>query len=361
VQTLGEGLTKAETSALNPSNRYLLVVPANQRPPITREALVNVNVSVNPNGKVRNVDVLDGSFTDTAINRLVENAVEDITFSPATQGGNPVRYDNLPLQVLLRGSNPPSTTAALGEGLGKLAEQVQGADYRGAERQVDTLLSRNSRTLFEMALLKDQLAGVYSNANRNPEALAASRIATARSPAVKAADAPAEAIFPDSFLPPEMYMDALRRHLVLAILTNQNGETLQVFDRLKEAAAAAGNAEVVDTIQPQIDQLQARLAAADPIGIAVNLVDNGAWTYTMSPRRSYGVMALDADNNGSIDDKETKAVNVQTIDISCGDSGTRRLPFQNDSEWSIPASWGQCDMTFRGKEGSQFLLIEYAN
>jgi TonB family protein len=348
VQAPGNGLAKPEASPLNPPNRFLLLIPTDQRPPIVREALVNVLVDVDASGKVDDVEVLDG-FHDNAVSRLVEKAVEEMTFTPATQGGNPVAFEKLPVQILLRGANPPGITDTMREDLVKLASTMQEQDFKGAERDIDSILNRKAMRLFEMALLEDQLASVYMSTERNPEALVLSRIATGASPAVKpGADAPAppEVTFPDSFLPPDLYVDALRKRVALSLVNNQTGEALQVYEMLKAAAPAAGKADVVESIAPQMKQVSDLLASEQPVGSAIKLVD-GAWSFTMSPRRTFGVTAL----NGE----------VNSIDVACGDSPVRRLPFQNDSEWKIPDSWGQCDLIFRGKDGSTFNLYEYLN
>lgn len=47
--------------------------------------------------------------------------------------------------------------------------------------------------------------------------------------------------------------------------------------------------------------------------------------------------------------------------MACGDNPRLRLPFQNDTEFQIPASWGQCRLEFEGETGSQFNLYEYLN
>jgi hypothetical protein len=348
LQSPGSGLAKPQASPLNPVNRFLLLIPAGQRPPILREALVNVLVDVDAKGKVDDVEVLDG-FHDNAVSRLVEKAVEEMTFTPATQGGNPVAFEKLPVQVLLRGANPPGITDTMREDLVKLAGTMQEQNFKGAERDIDSMLGRKAQRLFEMALLDDQLASVYMSTERNPEALVLSRLATGASPAVKpGADAPTppEAIFPDTFLPPDLYVEALRKRMALSLVNNQTGEALQVYEMLKAAAPAAGKADVVEALAAQMKQVSDLLASDQAVGSAIKLVD-GEWSFTMSPRRTFGVTGL----NGQ----------VSSIDVACGDNPVRRLPFQNDSEWKIPESWGQCDLIFRGKDGSTFNLYEYLN
>lgn len=346
VADAGANLFKPSAGPLDPANRLRLSVPADQRPPILREALVEVLVDVDASGKVDDVDVIDGSFLDSAVRRLVETSVKQMTFNPATQGGNAVAFKDLHLQVLLRGANPPGVTDAMRQELVELAAKIEADDFKGAERQINNLLERDAARLFEMAVLQDQLVSIYMETERLPEALLASRIATQRSPVVRPeGEAPPEASFPDTFLSPELHVEALRKRLMLALVNNQVGEALQVFEELQSAAAATGKSDSIANLSEQIQRVKELLASEEPVGSAVYLI-NGEWSYTMSPRRIFGVTGLEGQ--------------VDAIDVSCGDA-LRRLPFQNDSEWRIPDSWGQCDLIFRGKKGSKFLLYEYLN
>ncbi|HWK53326.1 MAG TPA: energy transducer TonB, partial [Hyphomicrobiales bacterium] len=293
----GAGLSQPDSAdPLYVPNRFELVYAedapgAGQR----REALVDVLVTVDAAGKVGRVKVLDG-FHDPGVRRLVENAVKQASFNPATAGGEPVAFENLELQVLQRGAYPPGITADMREDLAKLADELAEKDFRGAERRIDSLLGRKAMRLFELALLNDQLVSVYMETERVPEALLASRVATGRSPAVQPSAeeqaASPDAVYPDSFLPPDLYVDALRKRVVLSLMNNQIGEARQSFAELQQAAAQAGKDVVVTELQPQMDKVETLLASEEPVGSAIRLIDE-EWSYTMSSRRTFGVTGLD--------------------------------------------------------------------
>jgi hypothetical protein len=194
------------------------------------------------------------------------------------------------------------------------------------------------------------LATIYAETERLPEALVASRLATMRSPAVlPAPDAGPEALaasFPNEFLTPDLHFSAQRKHFILALLANQTGEALAIHADMQEEAARLGQEAELADVARQVDTLKTVLASDGEVGSAIKLVD-GSWHYTMSNRRIFGVTGLDG--------------RVDFIDVNCANSVKRRMVFQNDSEWRIPESWGQCVLEFRGRDNSRFNLYEYLN
>src|SRR5690606_17398312 len=111
--------------------------------------------------------------------------------------------------------------------------------------------------------------------------LLASRLAAGRSAAVlPGADAPAapEATFPDSFLPTDLYVEALRKRVMLSLVNNQVGEALQAYEELKVAAAAAGKSDTLTQLDGQLQKIRELLASEEPVGSTVLLI-NGSWSY----------------------------------------------------------------------------------
>ena len=51
---------------------------------------------------------------------------------------------------------------------------------------------------------------------------------------------------------------------------------------------------------------------------------------------------------------------LDTVDFQC-DRTVVRMPVQADSEYGIPASWGNCALRFRGDDGTTFSVIEFAD
>lgn len=319
--------------------------PGRPAPPL-REAIVDLRLDIRADGTVRDVEFREG-FYDGTIQRMLRIPVEDMKFQPATAGGEPVEFDNLNVRVLLRGAYPAGVTEAMRTELTSLGELIANKDLAGAERFATNLIEDDAIRLFELALVSDQLASVYAEEGKIHEAILASRLATGSSKVVLPPEgADQEGTYPETFLTPELHFDAQRRHFVVSLLGNQTGEALATWEVLQAEAAQLGKQDILAEIGPRVEQLRALLNSEEPVGSAVKLVD-GHWDFIMSTRRIFGVTGL----QGQVD----------YIDVACGANPKRRLAFQNDSEFRIPDSWGQCQLEFEGRDGSQFNLYEYLN
>jgi len=320
--------------------------PGRPVPPL-REAIIDVHLDIRADGSVDDVEFLEG-FYDSSVERMLRVPLEDMKFQPATAGGEAVEYKQLDIRVLLRGGYPAGVTEEMRTELVALGELIIARDLPAAERFANNLIEDDAVRLFELALVKDQLASVYAEEGKVHEAILASRLATGRTRVVMPTDAPPVegAEFPATFLTPDLHFDAQRRHFIVSLLGNQTGEALATWDELQLQAAELGKQDLLAEIAPRVEQLQALLNSEEPVGSAVKLVD-GHWEFIMSNRRIFGVTGL----QGQVD----------YIDVACGTSPKRRLPFQNDSEFRIPDSWGKCNLEFEGRDGSQFNLYEYLN
>lgn len=317
--------------------------------PMVRESLFDISLTVNDDGSVDDVEVVDG-FYDARVVRLIRDAVEAARFKPATAGGAAVEYPQLNVRVIMRGAYAPGVSEEMREDFNELVQLIDAKDWNAAEKFANNLIEDDALRLFELALIKDQLATVYAESGRLPEAILASRMATARAAAVlPGPDATPEALaaeFPEEFLNPALHLPAQRKHFIVALLANQTGEALQVYEDMQAEAARLGEQDRIADVAAQAETLQTLLNSEAEVGSAVVLV-NGSWEFMMSNRRIFGVTGLDGE--------------VNFIDVNCAGSAPRRLPFVNDSEWRIPASWGDCTLEFKGKEDSRFNLYEYLN
>lgn len=320
--------------------------PGRPVPPL-REAIVDVHLDIKADGSVDDIEFLEG-FYDSGVQRMLRVPLEDMRFQPATAGGEAVAFEQLDVRVLLRGGYPAGVTEEMRVELAELGSLIAAKDLPAAERFATNLIEDDALRLFELALVKDQLASVYAEEGKVHEAILASRLATGSTRVVMPTDAPPVegAVFPETFLTPDLHFDAQRRHFIVSLLGNQTGEALATWEDLQVGAAQLGKQDMLADIAPRVEQLQALLNSEEPVGSAVKLVD-GHWDFIMSNRRIFGVTGLEGQ--------------VDYIDVACGANPKRRLPFQNDSEFRIPDSWGQCRLEFEGEEGSQFNLYEYLN
>ena len=315
------------------------------RTPPEREYLVDFRVDVDDSGAVENIRVLGGMY-DEAFLGEASAAMQSMELAPATQGGKAVAWTALDFRVLGRGPFLPGMTDTLREEYTTALQLVTDANYADAESTFMALQKDKASRLFEYALLQDQLATIYMATDRMHEGLEAARNATGASEPIQ----PPRAVrgdreVPPHYLPPELYLPALRRRFLLAVSLNQIGEAIEVFSEL-QAMAAEGQAGATVDLVGIFQQMESAVSAEAPIGSIVKIID-GRWRYETSSRRIFGVTAL----NGSVD----------FIDIACDGNAKRRMAYTDDSEFALPASWDNCTLEFRGEDGSQLTLYEYLN
>jgi hypothetical protein len=324
---------------------YLIKREVSLRTPPEREYLVDFRIDVDARGTVGNIRVLGGMYDDAFLTEATA-AVQGSMFDPAMQGGEAMVWRNLDFRVLGRGPFLPGITESLREDYTAALQLVSDANLAEAEAVFLRLQKEQASRLFEYALLQDQLATIYMAGERMHEGLVAARNATGTSEPIQ----PPRVVrgnreVPPQYLPPELYVPALRRRFLLAVSLNQIGEAMAVYSQL-QTLEAAGQAEATADLEGVYRQMEIALAAEAPIGSIAKIV-GGKWRFTTSSRHIFGVTGL----SGKID----------SIDITCDGNERRRMVFTNDSEFALPASWQNCTLDFLGEDGSQVTLYEYLN
>ena len=315
----------------------------------TREGIVDARITVNADGSVGDVQLLGGFYEED----FREDALAGLattTFKPAMAGDMPVAWPAFDIRVILRGPYQPGVSADMSADLEALVAQIAAKDFAAAETKANELLRDKARTLFDYAVLQDLLASIYMGTERGHHALAAMRNATQGSKAVVALSSADSRLgdrsdaFPDTYLSDALYISALQKRLLLAMALNQTGEALDVFAQIEARTEVAAG----DPMRTQVDAVRAKLASEEPIASQIKLV-NGVWSFDTSTRRIFGMTGLQ------------EGAQVDYVDIACEDALRRRMPFTNDSEFAMPASWQNCKLEFHGADGAQFLLYEYLN
>ncbi|MEY4641166.1 MAG: hypothetical protein RLZZ227_1160 [Pseudomonadota bacterium] len=315
--------------------------------PPEREGIVDVEFTVKADGSVADVELV-GGFYDEEFKQAALDGIATTTFDPPKAGDTPVDWPHYSMRIVLRAPILPAMTPELVPEIQQVIDLLTAKNYAEAETLAKDLLANRAQTLFDYAVLQDQLASVYAGMERPFEALVALRNATQGSKAVPPQSQPnsrlaiQEERYPDEYLLPDLYLKALERKFLVAASLNQTGEALNTFALLEARKGLAADS----SIRTQAEAIRAKLASEEPIGAQIRLV-NGSWTYETSTRRVFGFTGL----QGQVD----------SVDIACKDSRRRRMTFTNDSEFGLPASWQDCKLEFHGADGAQFLLYEYLN
>jgi hypothetical protein len=83
-----------------------------------------------------------------------------------------------------------------------------------------------------------------------------------------------------------------------------------------------------------VTQIRKILEGEDPLIVQANIDDKGAWFHKLS-RNSFSL----TDIQGELDEIEIRCANKRT-----------RTTVGSDTDWAIPASWGQCTVFVKGKK-----------
>jgi hypothetical protein len=312
-----------------------------------QEGILDLRLRVKADGTVDNVEVLGGFYDDD----FREKALSDIAnsvFTPATAGGEAIDWPALEMRIISRGPFLPGISADVKGKFEQVLKLNAGKQFAEAEKLATEALTEDARTLFDYALLEDQLATSYMGTDRLHEALIAMRNATSSSKGAPPLLQGTSRInkesdqYIDDYLLPDLFATGLEKKVLIALAINQTGEALNAFDELESRRPLAADSP----LRLQMEQVKTKLAGEDPVGSLVKLVQ-GKWIFETSTRRVFGVTGL----QGQVD----------FIDIACDGSVKKRMVFTNDTEFGLPASWQNCNLEFHGTDGSQFNLYEYLN
>jgi hypothetical protein len=131
---------------------------------------------------------------------------------------------------------------------------------------------------------------------------------------------------------------AYQRAYVANISTGNVAAVLNVFENLQNLNEDA----VSDQMETQAGQVRQLQNAGQRLTSAQAIMNGDTVHYPV-----HRILAA-VNVNGAID----------TLDFQC-ESRVIRLPFQAEVEWTMPESWGQCALRFRGEDGATFNLVEF--
>lgn len=282
---------------------------------------------------VRYVVGTDGHTKDVAVDELLgppdmgERAVKAIsawTFKPATQDGKPVEEPKKMRFVFVVDHAP------------KVAREEVGRDYRHAQS-----LAREGKVDEAMVefttLLKEPKLNFYE---RMTISYSVALLYTAKKDYLRAREAIRTATWDDGkWLEVHARLSALRLRLQLEAATGEFAEAQAMFDSLKK------HASVEKDDQQLIDKMQAALDGPSPLavdGIVPPAEVSDSWSHSLV-RRRFDFPKI----TGTLDH----------FKLRCGQHGIES-PINDQAQWTVPKSWGDCDLYVFGTPGTTFQLVE---
>lgn len=308
-----------------------------------REASVLLNMTVKADGSLEDITAVDG-FYNEAYAQIVMLGAKSKKLVPAKVDGVPVDYRGAQMLIRINLPGVATTGPGFGQRYQAAAAMVKAGQVAEGARAIEDLIANHISSNYEFAFLNAALVPIYGQLGRNHDALRASVLATLR-------DGVQEVVPPEASLTgakPEigwrysLTRDAvptlLRQQFVLASALQDNHAALSAFRQLAAISKVADD----DPIAIRARTVQQRVLSLEPLA-SMALIRDGKWTYRPSRR----VLSV-ADLQGGA---------LKSMHLQCS-FHQQEYPFSPDAEWVLQPSWGDCAVTFRGEEGTRFIVRE---
>jgi TonB family protein len=282
---------------------------------------------------VRYTVLADGTTTDARVvdsmpavlsERKVRDAVESWTFEPAMNGGKAVDWHHGKSAIVLDADTVPDEPSPM---FVRAYREVEAFLEQGnndeALKSSERLLALGTSRLAEMGVGLVQNARVNLALGNLHEAYAAIRRATD----------------PDlGLLEPSELPVALEYRNRLELGLGDVVGALATFARRKEL----GEIPEDDLMASKVDAIQSALDSDAAIGVQGKILDE-TWSHDLA-RRTFAIGDLDGE--------------IKDVDLEC-DLGATDLEYSEESEWTVPESWGACTATVSGRHDTEFVFYEF--
>lgn len=289
-----------------------------------REGWVVLAYVITTEGTVRDVFVEDSSGQQL-FERAAVDAVSSWLYHPARRDGVPVETTRHRQKITFRLEGGDSAATELfGRQLASFRRDLARNDLERAAQRLERMRARPRWNLYEDAWYW-WARSLYEEQTGDQEAR---RLSLRRAVA-----------YEEAFLPPDVYVMALRELYVDYIRTGELQQALQTFARL-QAVDTAGDmtAELAD----HAARVREHLVAVDVLEVQ-GVLGNRPWSYHLT-RNAFELADVTGD--------------LQRLEVLC-DQHAESLAYQADVAWNIPERWGDCRLYVHGAMGSRFTLLEY--
>lgn len=329
------------------------------------EGIVRVRYTVKKDGTVDDVEIID-YLSNQFLNTMLEDTVSAWTFTPGLVDGEPADFLNQEWLFALRvDPNEPATPPAAFQRGGRGAQEeetepsppptmtqqqlplalsqeikdyileiydlIAAGDMDEAQKQVNRLIRRDFLTVFDYGLANELRANILMTQNALFEALESSILATMTYEGPQG-----DARY---FLTDDSLEVALKRKFFLALSVRQNK---LAWDSYQELLAKFDLSED-DQVHEQAQQAKALIDSSEPLQLIAKIVDN-QWSYKPA-RRIFTVTNVDG--------------RLTEIEARC-EHRNLELKYQENVDWSLPDALGECVLDFKGRDGTQFVVYEFA-
>jgi TonB family protein len=295
----------------------------NNRFGMPMEGWAVVRYSVLADGKTANVRVID-LMPEMLPDRGVRQAVEAWTFQPATRNGAAVEWHNNESVIVFDVDTIPAEPSP------RFVTGYREVETLLAEDEPEDALQRNRRLLAtETTRLAEMGVGLVQNARLN---IMLGNLHAAYAAIQRATDPRRPLLEPSELTVALEYRNTLELGLGDVVAA------LDTFARRQQLGPVPDS----DRMASNIAAIELALDSDRAIAVKGEILDED-WSHTMA-RRTFAIGDLDGD--------------LRRINVEC-DQQTAELEYSEESEWSLPESWGACTVFVAGRRNTEFVFYEF--
>jgi len=293
-----------------------------------KEGLVVVAAMIGPDGKARDSAVV-AALGPESLEAAALEAMNSSTFTPATVDGEVVATKLLHKFAFKTGGRNTGPSRQFVNRYrffdGKVREGDQEATQEGYQRLLDLGASNQAEiALLHMAgfLYHQQVGTEFDQISHLSRALALNSLVNTDN---------------TIYLQQDMITAALRELFRLEVKNAQFGEAAATYNMILD-----NDDELAGSYEAAYNEIMKLKAGGDAYPVPGMLDDEGHWTVKLF-RNNVGFVDVD----GRIDE----------VKLWCT-RGFGKIAIENDLNYSIPETWGDCILQILGKPGSTFSLVQ---
>lgn len=289
-----------------------------------QEGWVRVSFVINKEGKVEDPVVQDSSGL-RAFEKATLRAIKRWQYSPATQDGKPIQQCRNMVQLDFRLSGKSGVTRKFKARYKEVADAINSNDLPLAAELIAEMKDDQLWNLTESAFFW-LVDSSYAKATRDHvrELKSVRRALAINSNAISTSTT--------------QYL--LEREFVLSVAQNQYRQAMQAYTRLKPFLE--GKPELTSRLTPYAEKIKSLILSKEPI-VREEIIDEEGRVFHQLSRNAFVLNIAE----GELDE----------VQIRC-DNKLSRFTAVSQSEWHIPATWGQCSVFVSGSPGARFEVIE---
>ncbi|MES2604309.1 MAG: hypothetical protein V4603_05185 [Pseudomonadota bacterium] len=301
-------------------------------PGFGNEGIITARYTVKADGTTGDVEVLDGGFTNPFYENIIKQNVGKWTFAPGTVNGEARDFFNQEFTFRMRVSETLGVSEDVQKELEALNKNISDKNFETAVDATRNTLKK-AHSVMDYALLNQMLATAYSGMNDPYAALEASKRATQTAVNIGGTQ--------DYMLTPALLQSALKQRLMLAAAVRQQGEVLRTWEELD----ALYDVPADDAVMQWVETARQQVAAPDQLSSLGKISENKHQTYVPVHR----IFTVADVREGKLD----------KVVAHC-ERRTLELEYMEGVDWTLPASFGECKLDFRGDNGTLFSIYEFA-